>query len=179
MTSHALKKKYVGARGVLVYKWTCKSLPASTLFSSCSYTRNRICSMTMGRPAMTPNPDKVPLPSPVDDKYLAVGDNGADQPAGMLSGNQFLHENMKLIGILGKILLTVYHSSELGSDVDLPRTPEVDLGAVLEIDRNLEQFESNLPEALRWSGPYSQTGPSFSFRRHSNVLHARYVSTSL
>ena len=72
--------------------------------------------MTMGRLAMIPTPHKVPLLSPIDDKYLAMG-NDTFQPVETISPNQFLDENMRLIGILGKILSTIYHSTEPGAKV--------------------------------------------------------------
>ncbi|KAF9892311.1 hypothetical protein FE257_002088 [Aspergillus nanangensis] len=139
-----------------------------------------IVSMTMGRPAMTSAPSKVPLPSPTDDQYLGMGPHGATQPVGIVSANQFLHENMKLIGILGNILSAVYHSTEPGSEVEIQRPPDVDFQAVMDIDKSLTQFESDLHPALHWDPqrvPTSNINPIFG--RQANVLHARYLHLKL
>lgn len=133
-----------------------------------------IVSMTMGRPAMTPVPYDVPLPSPIDDKYLAVdAEERIEQPPGTISGNQFMYENTRLIGILGKILSTVYHIAQSG---ETPKRAEVDFQAVLEVDRALDEFEESLHPALQWRSPIQtqdELGSDPVCRRLSNVLHAR------
>ncbi|KAJ5222793.1 uncharacterized protein N7469_009033 [Penicillium citrinum] len=119
--------------------------------------------MTMGRPPMTQNFSRVPLPSPVDDRYLSVGRQGAAQPEGTVSTNQFLHENMKLIGILWRILLTVYHSEdESQREEESSPIPENDFKAIMAIDKSLEDFESSLPLSLHGYRqiPPTQTAPS-------------------
>ncbi|KAL2851127.1 fungal-specific transcription factor domain-containing protein [Aspergillus pseudoustus] len=133
-----------------------------------------VVSMTMGRPAMTPSPYRVPLPSPIDDKYLAMGED-VEQPTDIVSGNQFLYENTKLIGILGKVLCTIYHSSEITPDPNTPSRPEVDLQAVLDIDTALDEFEASLHPALHWAfGRRPDDNVDVTCKRLSNVLRARF-----
>lgn len=135
-----------------------------------------IVSMTMGRPAMTLMSSNVPLPSPTDDEYLTVEGH---QPAGTVSSNQFLYENMKLIGILGDILSKVYHSAAPGPEAESPRPP-ADFQAVIDIDGALDEFEASLHPVLDWD-PSKALSHDMNplFRRQANVLHARYVVLSL
>ncbi|KAL4899441.1 hypothetical protein BDW74DRAFT_189049 [Aspergillus multicolor] len=138
-----------------------------------------ILSMTMGRPAMTPIPYNIPLPSPIDDKYLASGKT-VQQPPNEVSGNQFLYENTRLIGILGKILSTIYHSVEQTTDPVPLHEANSSLPAILDIDRALDEYEQSLHPALQW-GPGAQS-PLSEFplcRRLSNVLHARFLHLRL
>lgn len=128
--------------------------------------------MTTGRPPMTKNYSRLPLPSPTDDKYLSLGKDGSQQPDGVISKNQFLHQNMKLIGILWRVLLTIYHSGDEPPDGQFPLSVEGDFKAMMEIDRSLEEFEAQLPVVFKWDSPHKSTLDR-TFRRQSNVLHAR------
>lgn len=126
----------------------------------------------MGRPPMTQNFLRVPLPSPVDDKYLSASRQGTGQPEGITSTNEFLYQNMKLIGILWKILLTVYHGEHESPEEECSPIPENDFKDIIAIDKSLEEFESSLPSVFSWTRP---TPPSSdrTFCRLSNVLRAR------
>ncbi|CAG8929589.1 unnamed protein product [Penicillium salamii] len=137
-----------------------------------------IISMTTGRPPMTHNYSRVPLPSPIDDKYLAVSREGRKQPDGIISSNEFLHQNMKLIGILWKVLLTVYHNVDEPTDEPSSPAPETDFKAIMEIDRSLEDFEESLPDIFTWKLSNAPS-PHRTFRRQSNVLHARCLHLKL
>ncbi|CAI7644110.1 unnamed protein product [Penicillium manginii] len=130
-----------------------------------------ISSMTMGRPPMTPDSSHIPLPSPVDDKHLAAGNQEAQQPKGTISTNQFLHQNMRLIGILWKILLKIYRSEDEGPAEESSSAPE-GFKAIMDLDRLLEEFKASLPPIFAWGSPSSQN-TEHTFRRQSNVLHAR------
>ncbi|KAL4801266.1 fungal-specific transcription factor domain-containing protein [Aspergillus unguis] len=134
-------------------------------------------SMTMGRPPMTSIPFKVPLPSPIDDKYLAV--DRLEQPADEVSGNQFLYENTRIIGILGTILANIYHTTAPGPEVGTPPRDNVNLQAILEIDRALEEFEATVHPALQWTGARDMSNEHIVSRRLSNVLHARFLHLRL
>ncbi|KAL2871214.1 fungal specific transcription factor domain-containing protein [Aspergillus lucknowensis] len=132
-----------------------------------------LVSMTMGRPAMT-SPDNVPLPSPSADRYLADADT--TPPPGEVSVNQYLYENMRLIKILSNILSKIYHSAELSAEYETRQNPEVDLQAVVGIDRAFDDFEASLDPALKWTSPPASTaGLNPVFKRQSNVLHARFL----
>ncbi|KAL4864279.1 fungal-specific transcription factor domain-containing protein [Aspergillus spectabilis] len=135
-----------------------------------------LVSMTMGRPAMTA-PNNVPLPSPTDDRYLAEAD--AVPPPGEISRNQYLYENMRLIKILSNILSRIYHSAAL-VEADTPRRLDVDLQAVVEIDRAFDDFEASLDPALQWTSKQGSNGSAdLVFKRQSNVLHARFLHLRL
>lgn len=126
----------------------------------------------MGRPPMSSDHSRVPLPSPIDDKYLSLGHQGSRQPEGTISTNQFLHQNMKLIGILWKVLLKIYHSQdETQEETDSPAR-EDEFKAVMEIDKALEEFEFSLPTVFAWK-PSNTPSSNRTLRRQSNVLHAR------
>lgn len=124
----------------------------------------------MGRPPMTPSSSQTPLPSPVDDRYLA---SGTQQPEGTISTNQFLHQNMKLIGILWKILLRIYRSDDGNSAEESTSAPE-SFNAIMDLDRSLEDFKASLPTVFAW-GSSNVQNTDHTFRRQSNVLHARYA----
>lgn len=123
---------------------------------------------------MTQNCLRVPLLSPVDDKYLSAGRQGTGQPEGTTSTNQFLHQNMKLIGILWKILLTIYHGGEHESPEEEESSPVPENGfkAIMAIDKSLEGFESSFPLVFSWT-PRTPPNSDRTFRRQSNVLRAR------
>ncbi|KAL2823559.1 fungal-specific transcription factor domain-containing protein [Aspergillus cavernicola] len=134
-----------------------------------------IVSMTMGRPAMTSSPDNVPLPSATDDRYLAMADE-VDQPPGQVSPNQFMHENMRLIQILSKILARIYHSTEPIPEPAALRRPDVDLQAIVDIDRDFDDFEASLHSAFQWT---TRDPIDPGSKRQSNVLHARFLHLRL
>lgn len=122
---------------------------------------------------MTQNCLRVPLPSPVDDKDLSAGRQGTGQPEETTSTNQFLHQNMKLIGILWKILLAVYHGGHGGpEEEESSPVPENDFKVIMAIDKSLEEFESSLPPVFSWT-PRTPPNSDRTFRRQSNVLRAR------
>ncbi|PYI10108.1 hypothetical protein BO78DRAFT_232765 [Aspergillus sclerotiicarbonarius CBS 121057] len=139
-----------------------------------------IVSMTMGRPPMTAPLQQVPLPSPVDDVYLSHGQNGSGQPTGTISTNQFLYENMRLISLLRQILLTVYQSTNPGTQETPPQTSESNFMAIIEIGKSLDEYESSLPPVFQWGERrLPESSVERPFRRQSNVLHARYLHLKL
>lgn len=148
-------------------KWICM---ASFKFPGLALTHSfhSIVSMTMGRPPMTPSSSQTPLPSPVEDKYLA---SGTQQPDGTISTNQFLHQNMRLIGILWKILLRIYRSDDGGPSEESTSVPE-GFKAIMDLDRLLEDFKASVPPVFAWGSSNFQNS-DHTFRRQSNVLHAR------
>lgn len=79
---------------------------------------------------------------------------------------------MKLIGILWKVLLKIYHSEDDSSDEEHSPTRGKNFKDVMEIDKALEEFESSLPTVFAWKLP-NITSSNRTFRRQSNVLHAR------
>ncbi|EAU38806.1 predicted protein [Aspergillus terreus NIH2624] len=104
----------------------------------------------------------------------------AQSEADAISHNQFLYENMRLIGILGKLLSTVYHSTEPGTDKGHLQPPSWDAQAIMDIERDLENFQSSLHPGLHWDPSQAWTRPIEPiFKRQSNTLHARYLHLKL
>ncbi|PLB50078.1 hypothetical protein P170DRAFT_445469 [Aspergillus steynii IBT 23096] len=123
--------------------------------------------MTMGRPAMTA-PGDIPLPFLPDDR----GGSAVSDEQSQLS-HQFFQENMRLVGILGRILSTVYRSSELDAQPETDTT--VDFQVIMDIDQALESFESSLHPDLHWK--FNDT-----FNRDSNRTCQRlsnYCATTM
>lgn len=91
----------------------------------------------------------------------------------------FYIEAIKLYGILDRILSDVYSAWRGRSRQDQARSSTKSLGGldiVLEIERQLTLFESNLPSFLKWSSAmHSDTGLDQAIAQQRNVLHARYV----
>lgn len=72
---------------------------------------------------------------------------------------------MKLIGILWKILLTVYRGEdESPEEEESSRAPESDFKAIMAIDKSLEEFESSLPTVFAWM-PLNPLKSDRTFRR--------------
>lgn len=89
----------------------------------------------------------------------------------------FYNEAIKLYGILDRILSDVY-SAWRGRRQGQSQSSTQSLGGldiVLEIERQLTLFESNLPSFLKWnSAMHPDTGLDQAIAQQRNVLHARY-----
>ncbi|XHG08743.1 hypothetical protein AWENTII_011836 [Aspergillus wentii] len=131
-------------------------------------------SMTMGRPPTAPRYN-VPLPDTIDDEFLIVGMNDCRQPEEIFSQTTSYLENLKLIDILGKILLNVYHGdkSDRGSNGSVR-----DLEAILQLDSELASFEKALHPNLDWNNR-DHIESKLLFKRQSNVLQARFLHLKL
>jgi hypothetical protein len=79
---------------------------------------------------------------------------------------------MKLIGILWKVLLKIYHSGDEAPEEEASTPRGNELEAVMEIDKALEEFESSLPLGFAWKPPNIPSS-NRTLRRQSNVLCAR------
>lgn len=123
----------------------------------------------MGRPSMIPSFQDVPLP------YVQTTEGqGVTRSAESISADRFFYENTRLTGILIKILSKIYRSTDLGSQSNPSRTPDVDIQSVLNIECALEEFESTLLSALHWNLSTADPERSPASKRQSNVFHARY-----
>lgn len=81
---------------------------------------------------------------------------------------------MRLIGILGSILSTIYHSTEADTGKGPLQLPPPDGQAVMDIERALEGFQSSLHPGLRWdSNEVWSCRMDPVLQRLSNSLHAR------
>ncbi|KAJ5558513.1 hypothetical protein N7535_008728 [Penicillium sp. DV-2018c] len=133
-------------------------------------------SMMLGRPPMT-HISTVPLPEALDDEYLDFALPPRSQSQSNISRVEFYVRNLQLYEILRKILSRVY-----GSPVDGNKPAETEeeferVSTVMELDSELLRFKSGLPEALKWNDMDSPCEVPEQFRRESNLLKARLVSS--
>ena len=131
--------------------------------------------MTYGRPTMTTH--LAPLPPP--DGSDTSRQEGTGDPSLMA----FYTEAIKLYGILDTILSDVYYAWRGRSRQDQSEPSVRSLGGldiVLEIERQLTLFETNLPSFLKWgsgtSTMHSDKGLNQAIDQQRNVLHARCAS---
>ncbi|KAJ5675494.1 hypothetical protein N7462_008391 [Penicillium macrosclerotiorum] len=133
-------------------------------------------SMTYGRPSMTSHLARVPTP---DGLELSGHQNGASEPPLMA----FYIEAIKLYNILDNILADVYNAWRGRLRQDYMPSPTLSLRSlqiVLEVERELLLFKTNVPSFLKWtpgahSAP-SRPEPNMAIAQQRNVLHARCVA---
>lgn len=133
--------------------------------------------MTLGRPPSMRDIHRVPLPSPIDDRYLSLANPSRAQPPDIFSTNQFCVENTKLAKLLAEILETVYHPRAesvhrkyVSSDVSMP---EHSFDTIVALGMSLEDVANDLPPRLHWSRNQNLADVAPVIQRQSNVLHAR------
>ncbi|TKA57905.1 hypothetical protein B0A49_11532 [Cryomyces minteri] len=139
-----------------------------------------IAAMAFGRPSRISQevaPEAPPL-LPVDDgdfDYSDVGSRRSSQPAKM----ELYIEYCKLHFILGDILLALYvvPNQELTADEQKPKARSLtqDLDLLLDIDKRLIKWRSELGAHLQVSTHLADTTTLPLFHRQANILHARYV----
>jgi hypothetical protein len=139
--------------------------------------------MTLGRPMMTYQSNMhVPLPRTRIDADLTEGDISA----GLQSATHVLlyMETIKLYRILGKIVTELYrpHPSVMQgrSSAGFKATASSDIQAILNMDDDLEKYESELTPLLHWTrGQHLRAALPASAQsqaqRQSNVIQARYM----
>ncbi|RMJ13281.1 hypothetical protein BHE90_006667 [Fusarium euwallaceae] len=112
---------------------------------------DKLLSMTFGRPAMISTSWHVPLPSLIDDEYLAADGQG-EQPQDKPSRMGLLIWSSKLFLILDEILLSFYaphpqKSVDTISENDL--NVQQIISDVMVLNRRIEEFFDSIPEYLR------------------------------
>ncbi|KAJ5326711.1 uncharacterized protein N7506_009813 [Penicillium brevicompactum] len=132
-------------------------------------------SMTYGRPSMTSHLARVPAP---DGLELSGHQHDTSGPPLMA----FYIEAIKLYDILDNILADVYNAwrGRLRQDnLPSPTLSIRSLQIVLEVERELLMFKSNVPCFLKWTtGAHSTPSlpePNMAIAQQRNVLHARYM----
>jgi hypothetical protein len=128
----------------------------------------------MGRPLMILHKFSTLPPSPLDDERPQ-----SSQSLALPAIGAFL-EGIKLSKTLGVILTTIYDqniSNTSTSNTKHIQTP-TEIDAVLELDKRLAQFQSELPIELRWTQDGERLrqslGPNVgNLEMQTNVLHAR------
>jgi hypothetical protein len=138
----------------------------------------RITSMTLGRPALASREANVPLPAAVDDIYLEGITATGIQPAGVFSENMFFVQTLKLYAIFGEVLTHVYKPWQDRSkdDQQLDRIPINNIiKTVVDLERDLLDFKSNLPHQLNWDHAGREPGESWLLERQRNILYTRFL----
>jgi hypothetical protein len=130
----------------------------------------------MGRPLMILHKFSTSPPSPLDDEKPQ-----SMHPLGLPAIGSFL-QGIKLSNTLGIILTSIYdqnisQSNTSASNQKHVQTP-TEIDAVLELDKRLTKFQSELPIELRWTPEGERLrqslGPSVgNLDMQSNALHAR------
>ncbi|KAL2009964.1 hypothetical protein VTN00DRAFT_5771 [Thermoascus crustaceus] len=135
-----------------------------------------VLSMTLGRPTVTSHDTTVPLPSTIDDENLSADSSNCVQPANVFSRTTFFVQAIKLYRILDKILSKIYkpwNEATRGTTTDEERVHISRVDVIIQLDAELTNFETNLPDALHWSrGAQNRDG---ILLRQTNVLHARFL----
>lgn len=136
-------------------------------------TCRRIVSMTYGRPSMTSHLPEVPFLNAFD----SITSQDPDQNPTLMT---FYIETIRLYKILDIILSDVYHtwqgrSNKAGCSTNTAKQGGLDI--LITIEKELHEYEANLPSILSWTGNSSPTPVEGSsiLKRQRNVLHARCV----
>ena len=133
--------------------------------------QDRFLSMTYGRPAMIGKraAAAVPVPLAVDEEYLSGGHLKGDfEPPRIPSLMDFFIQSLGLYRIMNDILLSVYAPDPKNDSIDdlyeclFPRRTESPSRSFLDLDRELNSWERNLPLHLR-----------IDVRSSDNEIHAR------
>lgn len=136
-----------------------------------------IVSTTLGRPMMlhkfTPSP--LPLPSPIDDEFLATSQL---QPSGKISYVSFYIESLKLYNLLADIVAKVYGKTNLHPSANEKRAG---IEEISKFDTAISNLENGLPDHLQHDGMVSNesAGQILCFRRQAYVLQARFLHLRL
>ncbi|PSN61455.1 hypothetical protein BS50DRAFT_562355 [Corynespora cassiicola Philippines] len=136
-------------------------------------------SMTLGRPPTMRDNCNVPLPSPIDDKFLSYSTSDSVQPPEKFSINHFCVENIKLAEILADILEYVYHPRSTTTNLRPSHfnhaNPQNSFDTIMALNSSLDDFATALPDKLHWDKIQSLQNVDPIVHRQSNVLHARYL----
>jgi hypothetical protein len=153
--------------------------------------------MIYGRPVAIPRDhlQYCDIPAAVDDRFTV---QGKEQPSDVLSSIAFFVANITLYLVIDDILSRLYRGrattrrpgampSKLGLQfpfIHLPVEPESDtplayLSAVVELEKELMDWYSSLPELLKFSleDVHPDTRGNPALQRQRNILHARYANT--
>jgi hypothetical protein len=141
---------------------------------------DRMISMALGRPMVLSRADAeaVPLPSEIDDAHLSpvVSMEGVQPPGTMPRASFFVHA-MKLVGLLDRVLSTLYsadlNESRRTGRSSVERLESLDFGAIVQIDAAFRKWEEAVPSELRL-GDESIDSTDLVIFRQARVLRLRY-----
>lgn len=126
---------------------------------------------------MVPHNQSVPLPLPIDDRYLVVDSLVCEQPPGVFSRVEWFIATLKLYELVRKTLNTLYDNVGKGNEdapVDRRQKKRLfQIQCITQIDLELQDFQFQTPEPLRWDIPIPE-GREFEFLRERYLLKARY-----
>ena len=146
--------------------------------------RDRIVSMTYGRPSMTSHLAPSPMPLPIPDSELEDLREGPEEGSShAISHMTFYVATIELYKILENILSDIYNAWRSRTSKDGSAlywdVKQGGLDIIIEIDSKLSAFEANLTPILNWTSPVSLEGidgvDTLILARQRNVLHARYL----
>ncbi|KAK2786593.1 hypothetical protein FQN52_007769 [Onygenales sp. PD_12] len=125
-----------------------------------------VVSMTYGRPSMTSHLDSVPLPDTVEER----------QGPSLMT---FYATTIRLYKILDDILSDVYNAWRARPRQEHSSSRnQWSFDTLIELERRLCTYESDLPPFLNWTVPslpeQPRTDQSIMLERQRNVLHGRY-----
>ncbi|KAK2812641.1 hypothetical protein FQN50_001287 [Emmonsiellopsis sp. PD_5] len=125
-----------------------------------------VASMTYGRPSMTSHLASVPLPDTA----------GERQTPSLMT---FYSATIRLYKILDDILSDVYNVWRAGPRQEHSSSrSQGSFDTLIELERRLCTYESDLPPFLNWTAPsppeHPPTDQSTTLERQRNVLHGRY-----
>jgi hypothetical protein len=132
-------------------------------------TMLRIVATAFGRPHRLPEPNTVPLPAEIDDEYLSTITEG-QQPVNSYSKMTFLIQTLKLSAIADKALSHKEHYVQK----DMRDWSNQDLGLILDVSTEIEQFLAGLPVHLQADTHSNYGSLPFCFALQAHVLKARY-----
>ncbi|RDW77811.1 hypothetical protein BP6252_05864 [Coleophoma cylindrospora] len=152
--------------------WNCVTLDRfsspSPSYSAATNGHHRMASHAFGHHTLIP-PQNIPIPAEIDDEYLSDTQDGR-QPSGISSRLSFLVWNLRLNSFLIKVdfleTRSATHSTTAGK-ID-------DLGVILDVNSELDQFLEGLPNHLR-----TEDDAIFSLDRQNDcfVLQARVLKS--
>lgn len=138
--------------------------------------------MTLGRVPTVQADIKVPLFSPIDDKFLSPSSTTSTQPEGIFSRTTFAVENVKLGEIIRQVLKQIYGGRRTTMSVDDQSISMPSFDSIIQLESMVSDFERNIPSELKqaWRSESHDADDAHAriLQCQSFVLRARYVLSS-
>lgn len=139
--------------------------------------KNRLVSMTLGRPTVISKTDalNVPLPKSIDDEDLSVA---SESDRGLQLDNkpsitEFYVQSLKLYIIQEEILSVFYSTDRKAYLPPMQRLEDLNFDAILRADSSLRRWRDSLPDFIEICGGISDEMDRTVFSRQANILHLR------
>ena len=144
--------------------------------------KNRLVSMTLGRPTVISKADalNVPLPKSIDDEHLsaAPGSDRGLQLENKPSVTEFYLQSLKLYMIQDETLSVFYSDYSTDRKAYLPpmqKLEDLNFDAIIRADSSLRRWHDLLPDFIKvkvGDGISDEMGKTV-FARQANILHLR------